>query len=247
MSGKSSPVSQKSLISTQTTNSSQNSSRCPSQNRNYDSDSSSIYKQETIKNDSRFRRNNCSAPIQRNVQTKRSMSSMSLPVFLNSNERIINGSQSTTRSTHSNDWTKYIERKKSESDREKSVLLKDVNLKKLYQEVCKERDSIPKCSPQYIKQLKRNDPIFAKRYKQCIIGRICNEAPKFDCNDLMPIQTPVKISKARLAREREKSYEMERALNEKLYQANIQLLMQCQIQKMDAKVKKFVQEFEVSC
>lgn len=98
-----------------------------------------------------------------------------------------------------------------------------------------EKENTPKVTPQKISQLKRVDPIFAKRYKQLLTAKNTNRAPKFDFNDYVASMTILKGSKA-LTKKRE---EIITIANNTV--VNKPKTFKIEMEKAEAKVKFYVQ------
>ena len=94
---------------------------------------------------------------------------------------------------------------------------------------------MPKVTPQKISELKRLDPIFAKRYKQLITAKNTNRAPKFDLNDYYASMAILKGSKA-LAKKREEIVTLANNV-----QVNKPKTFKIEMEKAEAKVKYYVQ------
>jgi hypothetical protein len=94
---------------------------------------------------------------------------------------------------------------------------------------------VPKVTPQKISELKRLDPIFAKRYKQLITAKNTNRAPKFDLNDYYASMAILKGSKA-LTKKREEIVTLANNV-----QVNKPKTFKIEMEKAEAKVKYYVQ------
>lgn len=127
-----------------------------------------------------------------------------------------------------------MKKKKKEAERD-NVVFEDSKMKKIYLNLCVQRDNIPKRSPQQIETLKKVDPVFAKRHKLYITAKMCNKAPKFDLNDY---HIPTSMPKTAINRGKD---EIIKVVN------NVQFekpkIFQLEMQRVEARVKKFVQTF----
>ena len=86
-----------------------------------------------------------------------------------------------------------------------------------------------------IDTLKKTDPVFAKRYKQLLTAKVTNKAPKFDINDYYAPMTIPKGSKS-LIRKKEEIISVSKKV-----EVNKPKIFKIEMEKVDAKVKHYVQ------
>jgi hypothetical protein len=96
------------------------------------------------------------------------------------------------------EWNKFQLKKMKENGEVnyEDFEFRDQELYNIYVELCNIRDNIPAISENKIEELKKNDRVFSKRYKQLNYARVANKAPKFDVQDnQIPTYVPKMILK----------------------------------------------------
>ncbi len=88
------------------------------------------------------------------------------------------------------EWNKYtVQNSKQTKDNDPITSLsndftfQDKELYKIYVDLCSNRDAIIPLEEEKIKQLKKSDPVFNKRYSAWYLSATMNKPPKFEIND----------------------------------------------------------------
>lgn len=104
--------------------------------------------------------------------------------YINPNTNKITSSYVSFKQKDLVEWNKYLTHKNIYGEMDFSdFVFEDKELYKTYVDLCTKRDSIPECSAIKIEELKKQDPVFSKRYRQYIFAKSCNRAPQFDTKD----------------------------------------------------------------
>ncbi len=132
-------------------------------------------------------------------------------------------------------WLKYKnDKKKREKKGKIDTVFLDEKLEKKYYELCAQRDQVPRHTSEEIENMKKRDPIFAKRYKQFISSKMNGKPAHYDENDL---NARVFVPKWTIERQKQVMISESRTQMELIREMNIKKQLH-----FDDRVKSFIKK-----